>query len=190
MPVAREGAERGAVVGDLARDELVALALAAHAVVLARELDGGLDGLGAAGREEDAVEVAGGEAGDARGELDRARVRVAPVGEEAELLDLLGGGLADLGAAVAGVHAEQRGQAVEVALAVLVPDVAAVALDDDGQLVVRVRAHAGEVHPQVPACQLLQLATARVVCGCCGLEPGRHAPNSPSTDALCRCGQR
>ena len=53
------------------------------------------------------------------------RVRVAPQRVEVELLDLARGGLAELGAAVAGVAAEQAGEPVEVAVAVLVPDVAA-----------------------------------------------------------------
>ena len=71
------------------------------------------------------------------GELDRARMGVAPERVEVELLDLARGGLAELGAAVAGVDAEQAGEAVEVALAVLVVDVAALAADDDRDLVVR-----------------------------------------------------
>ena len=61
-----------------------------------------------------------GASGDPRGELDRARVRVGPGREEAELLGLVGAGLGDVVAAVADVHAEQRAEAVQVALAVLV----------------------------------------------------------------------
>src|ERR671914_667698 len=102
--------------------------------------------------------VAGGERADARRELDRLRVRVAPVREEAELARLVGAGLGDLGAAVADVHAVQGAEPVEVAAAVLVVDVAAVAAHDDRDLVLRVeRAHAGEVQPHVLARQLLQL---------------------------------
>ena len=85
-------------------------------------------------------------------------MRVAPRREEAELLGLVGAGLCDIGAAVADVHAEQCAQAVEVAVAVVVPDVAAVALDDDRDLgPVVVRAHATEVHPEVALCQILQV---------------------------------
>ena len=56
-----------------------------------------------------------------------ARVRVGPVREEAQLAGLVGARLGDVGAAVADVHAEQRREPVEVALAVLVVDVAALA---------------------------------------------------------------
>ena len=131
-----ERAHGRAVVGELARDDLVAARVAGELVVLAAELERRVDGLRAAGGEEDAVEVAGGELGDARGELDRLRVRVVPVRVEAELLGLVGAGLGDVAAAVADVHAEQGGEPVEVALAVLVVDVAPVAADDDRDLVV------------------------------------------------------
>ena len=124
-PGRRERPQRGAVVGDLAGDHLVLLAFAVHAVVVAGELQRRLDRLRAAGGEEDAVEVAGGERGDPRRQLDRPRVGVAPERVEVELFDLAGGGLAVLGAAVAGVDAEEAGEAVEVAVAVLVVDVAA-----------------------------------------------------------------
>ena len=126
-PGGGERPERGAVVGDLARDHLVLLAFAELPVVVAGQLQRRLDRLRAAGGEEDAVEVAGGERGDARGELDRARVGVAPQRVEVELLDLARRRFAELGAAVAGVDAEEAGEAVEVAVAVVVVDVAAVA---------------------------------------------------------------
>src|SRR5213592_1878834 len=103
-------AQRGAVVGDLASDDLGLVRVAGELVVLAHELDRRLDRFAAAAREEDAVEVAGGQRRDARGELDRARVRVRPVGEEAQLAGLVGPGLRDVRAPVADVHAEQRRQ--------------------------------------------------------------------------------
>jgi hypothetical protein len=84
------------------------------------------------GRAEDAVEVAAREVGDARGERDRLRVRVGPVRDELELAGLVGAGLRDLLAAVPDVRAEQRAQPVEVAVAVLVEEVAALAAHDDG----------------------------------------------------------
>ena len=69
---------------------------------------------------------------------------------------------ADLLAPVADVRAEQRAQAVEVPVAVLVPEVAALTADDDRDLgVVRVGAHAAEVQPQVAPRGLLQAAGAR-----------------------------
>src|SRR4051795_11045728 len=122
----------------------------------------GLDRLAAARREEDTVEVAGSERRQPRGELDRARVRVGPRREEAELAGLVGAGLGDLVAAVADVHAEERAQAVEVAVAVLVPDVAAVALDDDRDVrALAVGAHAAEVQPQVALGEVLERGRGR-----------------------------
>ena len=123
----RERAHGGAVVGHAAGDRLPA-PLAAGAVVLAGELPGRLGGLRPAGHEERAVEVARSELGQLRGQLDRARVGEGPVDRERQLAHLRGGRLAHLGAvAVADVHAEQPGERVEVALAVRVLEVAAVA---------------------------------------------------------------
>ena len=156
-PGRRERPQRGAVVGDLAGDEFVLLAFAVGAVVVARQLQRRLDRLGAAVGEEDAVEVARRQVGDPRGEFDRPRVGVAPQGEEVELFDLARGGLAVLGAAVAGVDAEERREAVQVAVAVLVVDVAPVGLGDQWDLVIgAVGAHPREVHPQMLAGQLLK----------------------------------
>ena len=81
-----ERSQRGAVVGDLAGDQLGLLAVAAHAVVVAGQLEGRLDRLGAAVGEEDPVEVAGGQRSDLRRELDRPGMGVAPDHEEVELL--------------------------------------------------------------------------------------------------------
>ena len=126
--------------------------------VVARELQRRLDRLGAARGEEDAVEVAGRQARDPSRQLDRARMRVAPVGDEVELADLALHRLADLGAAVAGVAAEEAREAVEVAVAVLVVDVGALAAGDDRDRVLGVvAAHAREVHPQVLAGELLEV---------------------------------
>ena len=111
-----QGAHRGAVVGDLAGDDLGPLAAAVGAVPVARDLDRGLDGLGAGVDEEDAVQVTRRKLGDLLGELDRTRMGVAPVRVEVELADLLGGRLAVIGAAVARVAAEQRAEAIEVLL--------------------------------------------------------------------------
>ena len=110
-----------------------------------------LDGLAAAGGEEDPVEVAGREVGEPLGQLDRLRVRVGPQREERELLGLLGGSLGQLGAAVPGLHDEQPGQPVEVALALVVPDVGTLTSRDDGDVGLGVRRHPGEVHPEVVA---------------------------------------
>ena len=167
-----------------------------RAVVGLRELPRRLDRLRAAGGEEHAVEVARRELRDARREFDRGRVRVAPVRVEAELLGLRGGRLAELGAAVADVHAVERREAVEVALAVLVVDVAALAPDDHGHRVVLVvGAHAREVHPQVAPRQLLEpvgvlgqgrapRAGAQVVAGRAGRRPPRGPPAFTSLPAI------
>src|SRR3954451_20692542 len=155
-------AHRRAVVGDLAGDDLVLVRVAPELVVLPRELERALDGLAAARGEEDAVEVAGGDRREARRELDRRRVGVGTGREEAEVLGLVGARLADPGAAVADVHAEQRAEAVEVLVAVLVPDVAAVALDDDRDLrALAVRAHPAEVHPEMALGEVLKGALGR-----------------------------
>ncbi len=144
------------VVGGLARDDLVLGPVAAELVVLAGQLQRGLDGFTAAAGEEDAVEVAGRELCDLGGQLNRARMRVAPVGEEAELLRLIGTSLRHIGAAVTDVRAEERAEAVEVLLAVLIEDVAALAANDDRDLgAVFIGTHAAEVHPQVALGELL-----------------------------------
>ncbi len=83
-------------------------------------------------------------------ELDRSRMRVGPDRVEGEFPGLTAARLRELLATVPRVHAEQRRQAVKEALALVVPDVAAVAPDDqrDG-MVLMVSADVGEVHPQV-----------------------------------------
>src|SRR5205823_7987914 len=88
------------------------------------------------------------------------RMGVAPVGVEAELLSLGGRRLAELRAPVSGVHAEKGGKAVQIALAVLVPDVTALPAHEHRHLVVGVRPHAREVHPEVALGLLLPRALA------------------------------
>ena len=75
----RERAHGRAVVGDLARDDLAPHRLAVGRVVLARQLPGRLDRLGAAGDEERAVDAGRREIGEPGGELGRGRVRERPV---------------------------------------------------------------------------------------------------------------
>src|SRR2546422_10838876 len=65
------------------------------------------------------------------------------------LAHLLERGLAHLLAErVADLHGEQAGERVEIALAVRVLEVAAVALDDDRDLARAIPGHPGEVHPR------------------------------------------
>ncbi len=144
------------MVGEVARDQLEALRLPPRGVVGLRELPCALHRLRAPRGEEHPVEVPRREARDPRRQLDRAGVRVTPVGVERELPRLARRRVGELRAAVADVDAEQRGEAVEVALAVLVVHVAPLAPHDHRHLVVRVGAHAREVHPQVAARKLLQ----------------------------------
>ena len=162
----RERAERHPVVGDLARDRLRALRLALGQVVLADDLPGRLDRLRAAVGEEDAVEVAGRALGERGGELDRRRVRGRPVRVERERGELRGRDRGHLLAErVADLAAEERRQAVEVAVALGVEDVGALAaLEHEQRLAVRAEgAVAREVHQQVPVRLLLErVGTHRV----------------------------
>jgi len=83
-------------------------------------------------------------------------VGIAPHGDEVELADLGGHRVAELAAAVAGVDAEEGGEAVEIAVVVVIPDVAALPADDDRHLVLGPEgAHPREVHPKVALCLLL-----------------------------------
>src|SRR3954449_4492476 len=106
---------------------------------------------GPAGREEGPVQVARSQLGQLGRQLDGGRVGVGPDREVGELGRLLAGGLGQLGPAVADLHREQPGEAVEVALAVLVPDVAALAPLDDLDLFAgpTARDEGGEVAPEV-----------------------------------------
>jgi betaine-aldehyde dehydrogenase len=123
--------------------------LAGELEVLLGQLPGALDGLAAAGGEEDPVQVARRVVGDPRREVDRTGVRVGPEREERELGCLLGGRLGQLGATVPDLDDEQPGQPVEVLLPRRVVDVGAVTADDRRHVVLLVRRVAGEVHPEV-----------------------------------------
>jgi hypothetical protein len=91
----RERAERAAVVGAATGDHLTARVLALREVVLAGELPGRLDGLGATGGEEEAGQALGREPEDALGQCERGGVRRRPVRVEAEPLELGRRGRAD-----------------------------------------------------------------------------------------------
>ena len=149
------------MVRDVAGDRLVALPrreAVSRLVELARELPRRLDGLATTRAEENPVEVAGGEGRDFRGELDRTRVRVRPVRVEGQLPHLLERRLADLLAeAVADVDGEEPRERVEVAPALDILEVAAVAANDDGRLVAQGR----EVEPEVVVRQTPEVARGR-----------------------------
>ena len=147
----REGALRGAVVGDGPADDLVLGRLPGQLEELLGQLPGGLDRLTAAGREEHPVEVARCPGRETLGELDGARVRIRPEREEGELLRLGGRRLGELGPAVPDLDHEQAGQPVDVLLAPVVPDPVPFAPDDErrpGPLRLP-RGMPGEVAPEV-----------------------------------------
>ena len=110
------------MVGEIPRDHLGLRRVAGELVVLARQLEGGLDRFAAAAREEDAFEPGWGEPRDTSGELDRRRVRRRPRRVEAEVLRLVGASLRDVGASVTDVDAEERAQPIEVAFALGIPE--------------------------------------------------------------------
>ncbi len=132
-----ERPDRGAVVGEVARDHLRARGLAAQLEVLARQLDRGVDGLAARRSQEHPVEVTGRQFGKARGQFDGRFVGERPDREVAERLGLARRCFAQLGPTVPRLHREQPGEPVEVPLAVLVPHVAALAAGDDRHLTAR-----------------------------------------------------
>src|SRR5581483_12190698 len=87
--------------------------------------------------------------------LDRARMCVRPVRIEGQLAHLLERRLAHLlPERVADLYREEAGERVEVAIALEILEVAAVAADDDRRLV---HAHLREVEPQVIARRLAKV---------------------------------
>ena len=100
------------MVGDGPAEHLVPARLAGQLEVLLGQLPGRLDRLGAAGGEEDPVQLPGRHLGQPGGQLDGLRVRIGPQREVRELGRLPGAGLGELGAAVADLAHEQAGQAV------------------------------------------------------------------------------
>jgi len=148
-PRERQRPQRGAVVGDPARDGLAPLRLAARRVVLAGELPRRLHRLRAARGEEHALQPGRRELGDPRRQLDRARVRDGPVRRERQLAHLRVRDAAELvPVGVAEVRAVQAGQPVDVAAALGVVDVAAVPARDHQRAVLELR-HVGEVQEHV-----------------------------------------
>ena len=133
---ARHAAERGAVrvravVGELPRDHDVLVGLADRRPVGARELSGGVDRLAAAGGEEDLDAVERHEPRDPRGQLLGLRRREAVVGlVRGELAHLRGGGVGELGPAVADVAVPERAGDVDQRVAGVVPDGRALAAHD------------------------------------------------------------
>ena len=122
-----ERSEGGAVIGPFPSDDLVPLSVALTQVVVASELDRGLDRFGTAADEEHFVQIAGSALGDHGCRFDSGWVREAPDWEEGQLLHLLHCRGSKIGPAVAHIGAEQPGKTVEVLVAVGIPDVTAFA---------------------------------------------------------------
>ena len=91
--------------------------------------------------------------GEARGQLDGHWVRVGPNGEVRHLLGLFAGRLGEFDTAMSDLDGEQPGETVEVTVALVVPDVAAIATLHDPHRV-NSAADRGEVHPQVAVAEL------------------------------------
>jgi hypothetical protein len=135
------------VVGDGPGDDLVLPGFAGQLVELLGQFPRALHRFAAAGGEEHPVQIAGGVVRQPVGQFDCGWGGVGPQREEVQCLGLLGGGLGELLSAVADLNHEQSGQAVEIALAMAVVDVAALATGDDRRRdAVSVP---GEVTPQV-----------------------------------------
>ena len=136
------------MVGDRSTNDFVLRRLAGHLEILFGEFPRRFDSLTPSGGKEDTVEVSGCVLGKTFGECDCAGVRVRPNGEEGEFFGLLGGCGGQLGSSVPQLNDEQAGQAVEIPASLIVPDVRALALDDDGYVATLVvRGVSGEVHP-------------------------------------------
>ena len=129
----RERAHGAAVEAAEEGDELVA------AGVIAGQLEGGLDGLGAGVAEVDAFGLAaGGEGGELLGEVDHVLVIEVGAGHVDEAFGLPANGFDDARVAVAGGDDGDAGVEVEEAVAVDVVDHGAFAVVDDQRVVARV----------------------------------------------------
>ena len=136
-------AEVHAVIALAQRDELGAIALAAHLPVLTRQLQGALDGVRAAAAEVHGADTVGRhQPHQALRQLDGTRMRRAAKGVvEGQLVELRHDRVADFLAAEAEVRAPQPADAVDQPVSVDVPDPAALAPRDDvgGRLTHRAR---------------------------------------------------
>src|SRR5690606_25259574 len=124
-------AESHAVVRAAPGDDLVAPRETAHRLDLLGDLHRAFDRFGAAGAEEQPVEVAGQQVGDRLAEGDGRDGGVVAGGDIGQARGLLLHRLADLGAAVAGVDDPQAGDAVQVFLAIDIVEPGALAAIED-----------------------------------------------------------
>src|SRR6185312_9882874 len=102
-----DSSEADAVVGALASDEARARALAADAVIADRDLERGVDRLGARIHEEHVIEAGGRDLTDALGKLERTRMSHLKRRCVIERLELMRDRVANLRPAVAGIDAPQ-----------------------------------------------------------------------------------
>ena len=109
----RDAAEADAVIAALAADQARLAALALHVPIGQRHLEGRIHGLGARVAEEDVVQVARGELGEARGEGEAARMAELERRRIVELLRLGLDGGRDLVPVMARIAAPQAGGAVD-----------------------------------------------------------------------------
>ena len=143
---------RSAVVGHIATDDLVLGGLSGELEVLLGQFPGSLDSLTAAAGEEDAIEITRGVVRKALRELNGRAMRVRPDREIREFFHLLRGSGAEFLATMTDLNGEQAGEAIEVLAPLVIPDVAAVALDDDRHVATLVvHGVTREVHPEVIA---------------------------------------
>ena len=150
-----QGPHGGAVVGEVAADDLDAVGLALQLEVLACQLPRRLDSLGTAGGEEHPVQVAGSQLCQLRRQLDGRRVAVGPDREVAERRRLIAGSPGQLGPAVAKLADEEARKAVEVTVALGIPDVTTLASFYDAGSV-NVVLEDREVAPEMPLGQFRQ----------------------------------
>ena len=128
MPAERGAVRVHAVVGEAARDDHRPLGLPEQRPVAARDLAGGVDGVGAAAAEEDRRVVERRERGERSASSSAGSFAKSPkMWCAASVRICAADRVGDLGAAVADVREPEPGGRVEVLAAVGVPDAAALA---------------------------------------------------------------
>ncbi len=173
----RHAAHVDPVVGALARHEQLPMALAADAVIRQRHLHRRVDRFRAGAGEEHAVQARGRVLRHPLGELERLGMGTRERHRVVERRELLEDRLGDLGPAVPGSHAEEPRRRVDHPVAVGLPQVDALALDEHPgflfELLVR-----RERHPEVlpGLCFEDRIGVAHGVVSCVGGAPGHQNP--------------
>ena len=151
------------MVGDVATNDLVAIEISPQLVVVASQFPGTLIRLSATGGEEDAIEIAGGEARESLGQLNGFGMRVGPSRKETELANLRSGGFADVAASMAeGAGVKSPAKPSKYSSAIRAVDPGAFAAHHDGDLIVLVvSAESRHLQPEM-ATSPLRVLMARV----------------------------